>query len=78
MQIESRLIKVKELAEWLSVPVKSVYTLINTKVIPDKCVIHIGNRIRFIRAEVSNWLKEINQNNKKLYGENKVNERSSK
>lgn len=78
MQIESKLIKVKELAEWLSVPVKSVYTLINTKVIPDKCVIHIGKRIRFIRTEISNWLEEINQNNKESYGETKENESSNK
>lgn len=78
MQIESKLIKVKELAEWLSVPVKSVYILINTKVIPDKCVIHIGKRIRFIRTEVSNWLEEINRSNKESDGETKENERNSK
>lgn len=79
MKEESKLIKVKDLAEWLSVPAKSVYALIDNKVIPNKCVIYIGSRIRFIREEVSNWLKEINQSNiKESNGEKKENDRSNK
>lgn len=49
------LITVKELSEYLKIPVGSIYNMVYTHKIP---VIRVGRRLRFFPDAITEWLKK--------------------
>ncbi len=51
-----RLLTVKELANYLGLTVRSVYTRKSRGTIPTNCIVKLGELIRFDLAEVNKWI----------------------
>ena len=51
-----RLLTVKELANYLGLTTRSVYTRKSRGSIPANCVVKLGELIRFDLAEVNKWI----------------------
>ena len=51
-----RLLTVKELANYLGITVKSVYTRKCRGSIPANCIVKLGELIRFDIAEINKWI----------------------
>lgn len=54
--MEKRLMNVKQLSEYISMPVATIYTYINTKKIPANCIRRIGRAVKFEVKAVDNWI----------------------
>lgn len=54
-----RLINVKQLSAYLSMPVATIYTYVHTKKIPDSCIKRIGRALRFDVGQVNVWINGI-------------------
>ena len=54
--MEQRLLNVKELSAYLSVPVATIYTYVSTGKIPAGCIRRIGRALKFERIAVDEWI----------------------
>ena len=54
--LEQRLLNVKELSAYLSMPTATIYTYISTGKIPSVCVRRIGRSLKFEKAAVDGWI----------------------
>jgi len=54
--MEKRLMNVKELSAYLSMPVPTVYTYVSTGKIPTDCIRRIGRALKFERGAVDAWV----------------------
>lgn len=54
-----RLLTVKELADYMGTTAKSIYTKKSRKKIPSKCIVMIGDSIRFDLSEIDKWIDEL-------------------
>ncbi len=54
---------VKELATYLSMPVPTIYTYVNTGKIPKDCIRRIGRALKFEVAAVDRWISGEHPNN---------------
>ena len=54
-----RLLNIKELSDWLGIPVWQIRNLVRQHRIP---VIHIDRRLRFDIESIDKWLKENEEN----------------
>ena len=51
-----RLLTVKELANYLGLTTKSVYTRKSRGTIPENCIVKLGESVRFDLTEVNKWI----------------------
>lgn len=56
--MEKRLLTVKELSEYLSVPPGCIYVMVHLRKIPPECVVKLGKSLRFELAGISQWITE--------------------
>jgi excisionase family DNA binding protein len=56
MQIEKRLLNIKELAHYISMPVPTIYTYVSMGKIPPDCIVRIGRALRFEKAAMDEWV----------------------
>lgn len=54
--MEKRLLSVKELSEYLSLPRNSIYTMVCLRKIPG--VVRLGRALRFEKAVIDGWVNE--------------------
>jgi len=54
--MEKRLMDVKELSEYLSMPVPTIYTYVSTGKIPAECIKRIGRALKFDVGAVDRWV----------------------
>ncbi len=54
-----RLLTVKELANYLGLTVKSVYTRKSRGTIPANCVVKLGESVRFDITEINKWIDNL-------------------
>ncbi|WP_428898436.1 DNA binding domain-containing protein [Parelusimicrobium proximum] len=55
---EKKLMDIKELAEYLSMPTATLYTMKCERRFPAGCVVKIGRSLRFDKAAIDNWIEE--------------------
>lgn len=51
-----RLLNVKELSNYLAMPVASVYTYVHTQKIPKEAIVKMGRALRFEKEEIDRWI----------------------
>jgi len=56
--MNQKLLNVKELSTYISMPVATIYTYVHTGKIPDYCIRRIGRALKFDVAEVDRWITE--------------------
>lgn len=56
--MKQRLMNVKELSEYLSMPTATIYTYISTGKIPAGCIRRIGRALKFERIAVDEWIND--------------------
>ena len=54
--MEKRLMNVREVSEYLSMPVATVYSYVNVGKIPANCIRRMGRALRFEVAELDAWV----------------------
>ena len=54
--MEKRLMNAKELSQYLSMPLATVYTYVSTGKIPAGCIKRIGRALKFEREAVDAWV----------------------
>ncbi len=54
--MEKRLLTVKELSEYLAMPVPTIYTYVSTGKIPSGCIRRIGRALKFEKGSVDAWV----------------------
>ena len=54
--MEQRLMNVKELSSYLSMPVATVYAYVGRGKIPQDCIKRIGRALKFDRLAVDRWI----------------------
>jgi len=54
---ERRLVAVKELSLYLSMPVASIYTYVHSGKIPRRCIVRLSRALRFDLAEIDKWIE---------------------
>lgn len=54
--MEKRLLNVKELSEYLSMPTATVYAYVGRAKFPPDCVRRIGRSLRFDKQAVDRWI----------------------
>lgn len=54
--MEPRLLNVKELSAYLSMPTATVYAYVGRGKIPANCIRRIGRSLKFDRAAVDGWI----------------------
>jgi len=54
--MEKRLMNVKELSAYLSMPVPTVYAYVGRGKIPPACIRRIGRALKFERSAVDAWI----------------------
>ncbi len=54
--MEKRLMDVKELSEYISMPVPTIYTYVSTGKIPANCIRRIGRALKFEVGAVDRWI----------------------
>lgn len=52
--MEKRLLSVKELSEYVSLPKTSIYTMVSRGKLPG--IVHLGRALRFERATIDAWV----------------------
>ena len=57
--MEKRLIAVKELSEYISMPVPTIYTYVSTGKIPADCIKRIGRALKFEVEAVNRWISAV-------------------
>ena len=55
-EMEKRLMNVKELSVYLSMPVPTIYTYVCMGKIPPQCIKRIGRALRFDIKEIDAWI----------------------
>ncbi len=58
--MEKRLMNVRELSEYASIPVASLYTYVSIGKIPASCVCRIGRALKFEKAAIDQWISGLN------------------
>ncbi len=58
--MEKRLLNVKELSAYLSMPEATVYTYVSTGKIPKDCIRRIGRALKFEKTAVDGWVSGEN------------------
>lgn len=61
--MEKRLMGVKELSNYLSMPSATIYTYVSTGKIPLACIRRIGRALKFEKAAVDVWISGGNPSN---------------
>ena len=61
-----RLLTVKELANYLGLTVKSIYTRKSRGTIPENCIVKLGESVRFDLTEVNKWIDGLKVGNKNV------------
>ena len=61
--MEKRLMNVRELSAYLSMPVPTIYTYVSTGKIPAACIRRIGRALKFEVAAVDRWVSGENPGN---------------
>lgn len=56
--MERKLLNVKQLSEYISMPVATIYTYVHTGKIPNYCIRRIGRALKFDITEVDKWVTE--------------------
>ena len=54
--MEKKLLNVKQLSEYISMPVPTIYTYVSTGKIPAECIKHIGRALKFDLGAVDRWI----------------------
>jgi len=54
--MEKRLLNVKELSEYVSLPKNSIYTMVSLRKLPG--VVRLGRALRFEKAAIDAWVSE--------------------
>ena len=54
--MEKRLLNVKELSEYIAMPVATIYTYASTGKIPSECIKRIGRALKFEIEAVDRWI----------------------
>jgi predicted DNA-binding transcriptional regulator AlpA len=54
--MEKRLMDIKELSEYISMPVPTIYTYVSTGKIPADCIKRIGRALKFEVGAVDRWI----------------------
>lgn len=57
--MNKRLMNVRELSEYISMPIASIYTYVHTHKIPDNCIKRMGRALRFDVGQVDTWINAI-------------------
>jgi excisionase family DNA binding protein len=58
VQIEKRLLNIRELSAYISMPVPTIYTYVSLGKIPSDCIVRIGRALKFEKAAVDGWVSE--------------------
>jgi len=58
MEIQKRLLNVKELSHYLSMPVPTVYTYVHSRRIPKEAVVKVGRALRFEKDAIDKWIND--------------------
>lgn len=61
-----RLLTVKELANYLGLTTKSIYTRKSRGSIPADCIVKLGESVRFDLTEVNKWIDGLKVGNKNV------------
>ena len=56
MLIDKRLLNIKELSEYISMPVPTIYTYVSLGKIPAGCIVRIGRALKFEKTAVDGWV----------------------
>ena len=54
--MEKKLMNVKQLSEYISMPVPTIYTYVSTGKIPADCIKRIGRALKFEVGAVDRWV----------------------
>ena len=54
--MEKKLLNVKQLSEYISMPVPTIYTYVSTGKIPAECIKRIGRALKFNVGAVDRWI----------------------
>lgn len=54
--MEKKLMNVKELSAYISMPIATIYTYAHTRRIPDYCIRRIGRTLRFDVSQIDQWV----------------------
>lgn len=54
--MEKKLMDVKQLSEYLSMPAPTIYTYVSTGKIPAECIKRIGRALKFEVGAVDRWI----------------------
>lgn len=57
--MERKLVNVKQLSEYLSMPVPTIYTYVSTGKIPQDCIKRIGRALKFDLEAVNRWVSGV-------------------
>lgn len=52
--MEKRLMNVKELSEYVSLPINSIYTMVSLRKLPG--VVRLGRALRFEKSAIDEWV----------------------
>jgi len=56
--MEQKLMNIRQLSVYISMPVATIYTYVHTRKIPEYCIRRIGRALKFDVAEVDRWVNE--------------------
>jgi len=62
--MEARLMDVKGLSNYISMPIPTIYTYVSTGKIPKACIRRIGRALKFEKAAVDGWINGGMQGNR--------------
>jgi predicted DNA-binding transcriptional regulator AlpA len=56
--MDKRLLNIKDLSNYLSIPTGSLYVMVHMRKIPPGCIIKLGRSLRFEKAGIDRWVNE--------------------
>jgi len=57
--MKKRLMDARELSDYISMPVPTIYTYVSTGKIPPDCIRHIGRALKFEVGAVNRWITGV-------------------
>jgi len=58
-----KLMNVRELSEYLSMPKATLYTYVSLGKIPQQCIVRIGKALKFDVEEIEKWITSLKSEN---------------
>lgn len=55
---EPRLLNIRQLSDYLAMPVATIYTWVCLRRVPAACIVRLGRSLRFDREAVDRWIEE--------------------